>query len=133
MMISTTTWLLVACGGATGALLRLSLSLYLQDSIYKSFPVIILVINIIGCLVMGCFYSLTQTVYSDLPESLRLGFSVGFLGSFTTFSAFSLDTIVLFQHGDYLKALLNIAMSLVLCLMATYIGILLTLKLTTMK
>jgi CrcB protein len=54
-----------------------------------------------------------------------MGLLVGLLGSFTTFSAFSFETLALFDAGDPLKALLNIIMSIVFCLLATWLGMLL--------
>jgi CrcB protein len=88
-----------------------------------AFPVGTLVVNVVGCFIIGLFAALTTTD-GALPASTlaRQLVMVGVLGGFTTFSAFSMQTIELFQIGHSGRALINIGLSLILCLAATWLG-----------
>ena len=88
----------------------------------KGFPYATLVVNIVGSLIMGWLYGLIQQGQIEV-EFYRTLIGVGLLGAFTTFSTFSLDTLLLFQQGDILKAVLNILMNVVLCLAAAAFGL----------
>jgi CrcB protein len=119
----------VAIGGSLGAIFRFSLgnlinNLQSKSSIF-SFPYSTLSINFIGSFLIGIVYIvlLKQEGISDLYRQLLM---IGFLGSFTTFSTFSLDSIVLMQEARWGASLSYIALSLLSCICATYIGMMLT-------
>jgi len=109
----------VGLGGALGSMLRYVLAGAVQRSIV-SFPVGTLSVNILGCLAIG-FLSERMTDAAIDPV-YRIGVLVGVLGGFTTFSAFSLDTLKLAEDRQYLLAALNVAASVGSCLAAAWAG-----------
>lgn len=118
---------LVACGGAVGATLRYLIGIGIISLFGKGFPFATLSVNIIGSLIMGTIFQLVQQGnIGSSPWWPLIG--VGFLGALTTFSSFSLDSLLLIQQGEILKALLNVALNVVVCLLAVYLGTLLVLK-----
>lgn len=114
--------LIVMLGGALGTLGRYALSLLAQP-ISRDLPWGTIVINILGSFLIGFFGTLTfaQGRY-PLPEAVRLFVMIGICGGFTTFSSFSLQTLELLRNGAMLRAGLNIAISVLLCLAAVAIG-----------
>lgn len=118
---------LVASGGAIGATLRYLISIGVISLFGKGFPFATLSVNIIGSLIMGCIFQLVQQeTISVSPWWPLVG--VGFLGALTTFSTFSMDNLLLLQQGELFKAMLNIALNVVVCLLAAYVGTLLVFK-----
>jgi len=118
---------LVACGGAFGATLRYLMGIGIVSLFGKGFPFATLAVNVIGSLIMGYIFQLIhQGSLSATPWWPLIG--VGFLGALTTFSSFSMDSLLLLQQGELLKALLNVALNVVICLLAAYLGTLLVLK-----
>lgn len=119
---SLLTLLLIALGGLTGALARYGLSGLVQgDRI--NFPFGTLVVNLIGCFIMGLMvYFIRQSL---LHSELRSLLGYGFLGAFTTFSAFSAETLNLVIEGNYSTALLYICASMLGSLAAVTLGYLL--------
>lgn len=117
------TYLAVMLGGAAGTGARMWLSSVLTLRYGENFPIGTIVVNVSGCFVIGCFNALTAT-HGAYPASplVRLVVMVGFLGGFTTFSSFSLQTLSLAQDGECLRAGLNIVLSVVLCLLAVWAG-----------
>lgn len=114
--------LLIAGGGAVGAVARYLLSGAAQHATSGSFPVGTLVVNTLGCLLIGLFgYALLEGPVTTRPE-FRLALLVGVLGGFTTFSTFGWETIELFRTGNTRGAVLNIVLSNFLCLGAAWIG-----------
>ncbi len=114
----------VAFGGAGGAVLRFLVSSGVYQWLGRGFPYGTLAVNIIGSFFIGL---LTEAlILQRIPISLeyRAAILVGFLGAFTTFSTFSLETIYLLEQGNISKALLNIAISIFACLFAVWIGLL---------
>lgn len=102
-------------------MLRFWLSTSVHTFVGRGFPFGTLVVNVVGCLLMGMlFVLLVERTSSDAVW--RAFLLVGILGGFTTFSAFSMETIHLIEEGGYLRALANVAASLILCLGATWIG-----------
>lgn len=118
---------LVACGGAFGATLRYLIGIGMISLFGKGFPFATLAVNVLGSLIMGAIFQLVQqeTITSS-PWWPLIG--VGFLGALTTFSTFSMDNLLLLQQGELLKAMLNVALNVVVCILAAYVGTLLVLK-----
>jgi len=119
--------MLVACGGAFGATSRYLIGLGIISLFGKGFPFATLAVNVLGSLIMGFIFQLVQQgSLSSSPWWPLIG--VGFLGALTTFSTFSMDNLVLLQQGDLFKAMLNVALNVVVCILAAYVGTLLVLK-----
>ena len=114
--------LAVAAGGACGALLRLWVAQGVYALLGRGFPYGTLVVNVSGSLAMGIVYVLFFERYDIAPE-WRAALVVGLLGAFTTFSTFSMDTLLLIQQGEHARAGLNVALSVVLCLAGCWLGI----------
>jgi CrcB protein len=114
--------LAIAGGGAIGAIFRYGMSNGVYRLLGRDFPYGTLVVNVLGSLLMGLFFVILVERMAVSAE-WRLAILVGLLGSFTTFSTFSIETLTLFDAGLPLKAVLNIVLSVVLCLTATWLGI----------
>jgi len=115
------TILAVAAGGAVGALLRWWVSQGVYALLGRGFPFGTLVVNAAGSLAMGVVYVLFFERH-DIPPEWRAALVVGFLGAFTTFSTFSMDTLLLIQQGEHAKAGMNVALSVVLCIAGCWLG-----------
>jgi CrcB protein len=117
------TYLYVAIGSAFGGMMRYWLNGVVANAVGETFPWGTLIINIIGSFVIGFFAALTGPDGRILVSSdSRVFVMVGICGGFTTFSAFSLQTLNLARDGDFLRAGLNIVLSVVLCLLFVWIG-----------
>lgn len=114
------TWLMVALGGALGSVGRYGIGLALAR--YEAFPFGTLTANVLGSLVIGFCAGVFEGEQRQRPAALFL--MVGFCGGFTTFSAFSLQTIDLMQEQAWLKAGSNVALSVGGCLLGTWFGFL---------
>jgi CrcB protein len=102
-------WILVIIGGGAGALIRYLLSLWIQNSHSRQFPLGTLVVNLAGCLLIGILYRVFEKT-SLLPE-IRLMVFTGLLGGFTTFSSFGLETFQLLRSSEYFQAFLYAGLS----------------------
>lgn len=111
----------IAVGGALGSVLRYVMSGWVAVLAGRNFPYGTLVVNILGSLAMGFLFVL---FIDRLSENViwRAGLLIGVLGGFTTFSSFSIETFNLIEQGDVLKAFINVAASVMLCLFATWVG-----------
>lgn len=114
----------IAAGGALGSVLRYWLSTWVYALAGRGFPYGTLAVNVLGCLLMGVLFVL---LVERMGESalLRAGLLIGVLGGFTTFSTFSIETFNLIEQGAWVRALANSVASLVLCIGATWIGVIL--------
>lgn len=119
-------FLLVGAGGAIGAMARFGFASLIGRLWPMGFPLATLLINIIGSAAMGIFIGLMARWLPAWQSEARLFFAVGILGGFTTFSTFSLDAIVLIERGDWLSAGAYVLLSVVLCLIGLYLGLLVT-------
>lgn len=115
--------LAIAGGGALGAVARFGVSTGVYRWLGRDFPWGTLAVNLLGSFAMGLLFVLLLERGLFAPEA-RSAVLVGFLGAFTTFSTFSLETLSLVEQGETLRALLNIAASVLLCLLACWVGIL---------
>ncbi len=115
--------LMIASGGALGALLRFWSSQWVHSVMGRGFPYGTLLVNIVGSLLMGFMFVMLLERFNLGPEWRGL-IMIGFLGAFTTFSTFSLETLHLLNSGELLKAGLNVVLSVVLCIAAVWLGML---------
>lgn len=113
--------LAVALGGAIGAVLRYAL-VNLASLISNGFPLGTLLVNTLGSLIIG-FVSAMWLAGGEPQPAVRLFFQTGLLGAFTTFSAFSLDTLTLWQNGHSYAAVMNTLLNVVLCIAAVTAGV----------
>lgn len=114
----------IAAGGALGAIMRFWVSGGIYAWLGRDFPYGTLSVNLIGSFLIGVtFILLTERL--TLGTEVRAFILIGFLGAFTTFSTFSLETLLLLQEGFLIKAAGNILLSVFLCIIATWSGIIL--------
>jgi CrcB protein len=114
--------LAIAGGGAIGAVARFLVSTGVYRLMGRDFPWGTLAVNLFGSFAMGLLFVLLLERSLIAPE-VRAAILVGFLGSFTPFSTFSLETLTLVEQGEALRALLNVAASVLLCVAACWAGI----------
>lgn len=114
----------IACGGAVGAVLRYGASLGVYSLLGRGFPYGTLFVNVTGSLLMGLL-SVVMLDRLSIGAEWRAAILVGVLGSFTTFSTFSIETLNLLEQGDVARAMLNIALSVAVCLIAVWFGVIL--------
>ena len=116
-----TNFMFIAAGGATGALLRY----WMSNSVYvlfgRAFPYGTLSVNVTGSILMGlCYVMLFERL--DVGVQWRAGLMIGMLGAFTTFSTFSIETLNLLESGDQFRAVVNILLSVTLCIIGCWAG-----------
>ena len=116
--------LAIAAGGAVGALLRFWMSNGVYAALGRGFPYGTLFVNVLGSLIMGFLYIVMIERMAGGAE-WRAFALVGLLGAFTTFSTFSIETLNLLEQADYAKAVTNMFLSVVACVMAAFAGVLL--------
>ena len=113
---------LVAAGGALGASARHLVGVVSLRAFGADFPAGTMTVNIVGCLALGVFVGLLASRFQG-SEALRLLVATGFLGGFTTFSAFSLDFTVLWERGEMALAIGYVAVSVLMSLAALAAGL----------
>ena len=113
--------LLIGLGSFIGGIARYLLSVTVYNKIPSAFPYGTFAVNIIGCFLIGLVFGFHER--SGLTNEWRLFIVTGLLGGFTTFSAFSFESVDLFRNGEPALALLYITGSIVLGLLATFAGI----------
>jgi fluoride exporter len=115
-------YLMIGIGGLAGSLLRYSLSVLTVHFWDDGFPVGTLIINLTGSFFLGWFSS-KFIAAKRLSPSLTSFISTGFIGSYTTFSTFSLETIHLLEAGEYINGLLYVIISLLAGLLLVRLGV----------
>lgn len=112
----------IAICGAAGCLARYFISIWVHDSFGRAFPYGTLCVNIAGAFLIGFMmeFAIRST---HLSANLRTGLTIGFLGGLTTFSTFSYETFRLLEDGKFLVATSNVLVSVVVCLLFTWLGI----------
>lgn len=116
--------ILVFVGGAVGSVFRYVVSIGMSRWLGTGFPYGTLTVNVAGSLCMGFLYVLIVE-RASLSAEWRSLLLIGLLGGFTTFSSFSMETLLLLQDAAWLKAGVNTLLNVSLCLFAAWIGLLL--------
>lgn len=111
--------LLVMAGGFFGAICRFVLSEWIHTN--NEFPLATFLINLIGCFTLGWFLTLASQKGKVRPEYILM-IGTGFIGSFTTFSTFSMETVNLIQQGLLFTGILYVSATTVLGILLTYLG-----------
>lgn len=119
-------YLWVMAGGALGTAARMGISNFVAERYGAVFPTGTILVNITGCFIIGLVHALTGPNSSFLvPPLVRQTVMIGVLGGYTTFSSFSLQTLNLLNDGEWLYAGWNVALSVVCCLVACWLGLIL--------
>jgi CrcB protein len=111
----------IGTGSFIGGILRYLLSQFVQTKFLSTFPFGTLTVNIIGCFLIGLVFGLTNR--GNLTQEWRLFLATGLIGGFTTFSAFSNETVSLLRDGQFWYATVYITVSVFIGVLATFIGI----------
>lgn len=116
--------LIIFLGAGLGGLLRYWISRWITASFGGHFPYGTLVVNLSGCFLMGLLFVLLLERFGTIGAQMRALVLIGFLGGYTTFSSFSIETINLFESGKFLSASLNIFLSTFICIFVCWLGVL---------
>jgi CrcB protein len=115
--------LLIAFFGALGCLTRYFLSGWVFRAVGGVFPSGTFAVNIVGAFCIGFLMELSMRS-TLIPPQLRIGLTIGFLGGLTTFSTFSYETFRMLEDGEIFIASVNVLISVLVCLICTWLGIL---------
>ncbi|MCZ4272877.1 fluoride efflux transporter CrcB [Maritalea porphyrae] len=113
-------YLLVGLGGALGAMGRHSVGQLVMRFGLIGFPYATMIVNVIGSFIIGVVIGYLAKTTPEWGQSVRLFLATGFCGGFTTFSAFSLDAIVLYERGQVMAAAGYVGLSVVLSIAALF-------------
>jgi len=112
----------IAVGGSLGAMSRYWVSMTTYQWLGQNFPHGTLAVNLLGSVAMG-FLSVLIVQRFQVSDEIRIGLLAGFLGSFTTFSTFALDTLQLATSEAVFKAVLYVLLSVALCILGVWAGL----------
>jgi len=115
--------LLIGSGSFLGGILRYLTSRYIKQHVLSDFPFGTFVVNILGCFLIGMFFGISQRA-EVLSIEARMFLTVGFCGGFTTFSTFSNESLAMIRDGNIFYVALYAGGSVVIGILATYLGIL---------
>ena len=115
-------YLLIALFGAFGTVARFSVVQITPKIFQSTFPIGTLVVNLLGCFLIGLFSGILDTKFISIDENFKNYITIGFLGGFTTFSSFSQDFFNLVNNSNYLLAFIFIFISVFFGLLMFYLG-----------
>lgn len=115
--------LLIFVGAGCGGVFRYWISNISYWFLGRQFPYGTLIVNVSGCFLMGLLFVLLIERFNGVGPQLRSLLLIGLLGGYTTFSSFSIETLNLFENGAPLAGVANILLSVILCLAATWLGV----------
>ena len=115
-------YLLIALFGAFGTVARFSVVQITPKILQSTFPIGTLVVNLLGCFLIGLVSGLLDTKFISIDENFKNYITIGFLGGFTTFSSFSQDFFNLVNNSNYLLAFIYIFISVFFGLLMFYLG-----------
>ena len=128
------TYLWIALGSALGGMARYACSSLIANWFGQGFPWGTLLVNVAGSFVIGFFATLTGPDGRIFADTLTRQFvMIGILGGYTTFSSFSLQTLNLVQDGEWWLAGANVALSVLACLVAVWLGFVLAASINSLK
>lgn len=110
----------IGTGSFVGGVLRYAISQYVHTKVVTTFPIGTLLVNLAGCFLIGVVFGLTER--GNLAPEWRLFLATGVLGGFTTFSAFSNETVGMLRDGQSVPALVYVVLSIFVGLTATVAG-----------
>jgi len=113
--------MIVGLGGFIGSAARFLISRYFQENVASVFPWGTFIVNIVGCLLIGLIYGISEKGELMSPE-VRLFLTVGICGGFTTFSTFSNDAFMLLRQDEWIRFAFYTSLSFFLGLLAVYAG-----------
>ncbi len=121
-------YLMIALGGALGSLARYGVALWVQQRVGGTFPAGTFLVNVSGCLIMGGVMTLL-TEGGAFHPNWRFLIPIGFIGAYTTFSTFELETFRAVEEGGVLIALSNVVFSVIVGFLALWLGVIATRRL----
>ncbi|MEZ0283512.1 fluoride efflux transporter CrcB [Methyloceanibacter sp.] len=127
-------YLWIAVGSALGGVARFWCSGVAARFMGETFPWGTIIVNVVGCFIIGFFATITGPDGRVFSDTLTRQFvMIGILGGYTTFSSFSIQTLNLVQDGEWWLAGANIALSVVACLVAVWLGFVLAASINSLK
>lgn len=116
-------FLFIFLGAGLGGVLRFWVSNMIYGIMGRQFPYGTLIVNVSGCFFMGLLFVLILDRLDGIGPQMRSLWLIGLLGGYTTFSSFSIETLNLFENGAWLSGFLNIFLSVILCMVAVWLGV----------
>ena len=113
-------FLIIACGGAIGAILRYSCSLYISSRTKGVFPFGTLFVNLVGALIIGILWGIAEERH--ISYRMKELIFIGILGAFTTFSTYSIETLNLIRYNEIRLAVSNVLVSNISGIVLAYVG-----------
>lgn len=116
--------ILIFLGSGLGAVSRYGASHLIHRILGRDFPYGTLIVNASGSFVMGLLFILILERFAGFAPQLRAFLLIGFLGGYTTFSSFSMETLILFENGAWISASINILLNMIVCISLAWLGVL---------